>query len=101
MALSPELENRIVDLRAGITAAPVSEVGNERAHLLQVIGAIESLKGSKALSADHEAAIAEVRAVCAAGASVVMNKRATLLVLFSCIDSLRSDKPAKTEAPKS
>lgn len=101
MALDAELESRIAELREGVTSAPATEVANLRSQLQQVLAAIETLKGAKPLSADHDKAITEVKANIAAGASVVMNKRATLLVLFACLDSLKSDaKPVKVEALK-
>jgi hypothetical protein len=101
MALSPELEQRIAELHAGIASAPVVEVYNERAQLAQVLDALETLKGSKSLTPEQTNAIAEVKGNIATGASVVMNKRATLLVVFACIESLKSEpKPVKVESTK-
>lgn len=44
MALSPELEKRVEDLRLGVTSAPAAVVSNERSHLLDVLKAYDQLK---------------------------------------------------------
>jgi hypothetical protein len=90
-------EQKVAELRQGITDAPVATVHNNKSCLTVLLGAVDELRGSKSLSADHEKAVAEVRANVEAGASVVANSRATLLVVFDAIDELKKDAPKKPE----
>lgn len=48
MALSPELEKRVEDLRLGVTSAPASVVSNEVSHLKDVLKAYDELKAELA-----------------------------------------------------
>lgn len=48
MALSPELEKRVEDLRLGVTNAPASVVNNEVSHLKDVLAAYDQLKAELA-----------------------------------------------------
>lgn len=54
MALSPELEKRVEDLRLGVMSAPASVVNNEVSHLKDVLAAYDQLKEelAKATKAD-------------------------------------------------
>lgn len=61
MLLTPELAQRVADLRLGITSAPVNHVTNERAHLLDLFVAYDAqvaevarLKAELADTADTE-----------------------------------------------
>lgn len=52
--LKPELAQRVVDLRLGITNAPASVVNNERAHLLELFVAYDTYVAEVArLQADN------------------------------------------------
>ena len=90
MPLTESQEKKVSELRQGITDAPVQTVANNKSCLLELLGAVDELRGNKSLATDHANAVAEVRANVTAGASVVSNSRATLLVVFDAIDSLRS-----------
>lgn len=86
-------EQKVAELRQGITDAPTATVANSKSCLLELLAVVDGLGN---LSADHAKAVAEVKANVAAGASVVNNSRATLLVLFDAIDAAKA-KPAKPE----
>jgi hypothetical protein len=45
MLLSPELQQRVADLRLGITNAPANVVANERLHLLDLFKVIDLQAG--------------------------------------------------------
>lgn len=103
MPLSEAQENKIADLRLGITAAPAEHVFNQKSCLSALLGAVDTLKAEArgaVLSAEQDAAIKEVAANVAAGASVLSNKTATMLKLFDAIDVLKSKPAMKIAEPK-
>lgn len=94
MPLSAAQEQKVAELRQGITDAPTAIVANSKSCLLELLAVVDEL--CKSLSPDHAKAVAEVKANVAAGASVLNNSRATLLVLFDAIDAAKA-KPPKSE----
>ncbi len=93
MPLTAAQEQKVAELRQGITDAPTAIVANSKSCLLELLAVVDECKS---LSPDHAKAVAEVKANVAAGASVVSNSRATLLVLFDAIDAAKA-KPPKSE----
>jgi hypothetical protein len=61
--ISPELAQRVIDLKAGISSAPAAVVNNEKTHLLDLFKVIDlqadEIKRLQAELTDTETAIAE------------------------------------------